>query len=151
MSGQTIKIIMSVALILGAGGYLLASTLDSPDTLTYFHGADEVLVAPDDFVGQRIRLGGHVEKGSIMQKPGTLEFQFEVKPVDKPGMLKFPEAVGKTIAVRYTGVVPDTFKDDAEVIVTGKLQPGGKLFVASELLAKCPSKYEAAEKNDNTY
>lgn len=151
MTGQSIKIILSVALILGAGGWLLADTLNNEDTLTYFHGADEVLVAPDQFVGQRIRMGGHVEKGSIMQKPGTLEFQFEVKPVDKPGMLKHPEALGKTVAVRYTGVVPDTFKDDAEVIVTGKLQPGGEMFIASELLAKCPSKYEAEEKNSGTY
>jgi cytochrome c-type biogenesis protein CcmE len=151
MTGQTTKIVLSVLVILGAGGYLLADTLDNPDTLTYFHGADVVIMKPTEFLGQRIRMGGHVEKDSIMQKPGTLEYQFEVKPVDKPGMLKHPEALGKTITVRYTGVVPDTFKDDAEVIVTGKLQPGGELFIGSELLAKCPSKYEAEEKNAGTY
>lgn len=151
MNGHTIKIVLSVLLILGAGGFLLADTLDNPDTLTYFHGADEVIVKPNEFIGQRIRLGGHVEKDSIMQKPATLDFQFEVKPVDKPGMLKHPEALGKTITVRYSGVVPDTFKDDAEVIVTGKLQPGGELFIASELLAKCPSKYEAEEKSAGEY
>ncbi len=151
MTGQTTKIVLSVLVILGAGGYLLADTLDNPDTLTYFHGADVIIVDPGTYVGQRIRMGGHVEKDSIMQKPGTLEYQFEVKPVDKPGMLKHPEALGKTITVRYKGIVPDTFKDDAEVIVTGKLQPGGELFIASELLAKCPSKYEAEEKNAGTY
>lgn len=151
MTGHTTKIVLSVLLILGAGGYLLADTLDNPDTLTYFHGADEVIVKPDAYVGQKIRLGGHVEKGSIMQKPGTLEFQFEVQPVNKPGMLKHPEALGKTIVVRYTGVVPDTFKDDAEVIVTGKLQADKQMFIASELLAKCPSKYEAEEKSSGTY
>ena len=46
--------------------------------------------------------------------------------------------------------MPDTFKDDAEVIVAGQVQPDGS-FEAQELIAKCPSKYEAAEKNQGTY
>ena len=40
------------------------------------------------------------------------------------------------------GVVPDTFKDGAEVVLTGELGPDG--FKASDITAKCPSKYEAA-------
>jgi cytochrome c-type biogenesis protein CcmE len=147
--GPAVKIVVSAALILGSGGYLLAESLKDPDTLTYFHGADVVIAQPDQFKQQRIRMGGHVAKGSIMQKPGTLEYQFEVEPV--AAMAKFPEALGKTVTVRYTGVVPDTFKDDAEVIVAGKLAPNGAVFEANELVAKCPSKYEAAEKNSKTY
>jgi cytochrome c-type biogenesis protein CcmE len=42
--------------------------------------------------------------------------------------------------------VPDTFLDDAEVVVTGRLTPEG--FMATEMTAKCPSKYE--EKPDLT-
>ena len=147
--GPTVKIAMSAAIILGSGGYLLAESLQDPDTLTYFHGADVVIAQPDQFQHQRIRMGGHVAKGSIMQKPGTLEYQFEVEPV--AAMAKFPEALGKTVTVRYTGIVPDTFKDDAEVIVAGKLAGDKMVFVANELVAKCPSKYEAAEKNEKTY
>ena len=41
-------------------------------------------------------------------------------------------------------MVPDTFKHGAEVVVTGRVRDDGT-FDASELLAKCPSKYEAAE------
>ena len=152
MSGQTIKIIASVIVIGGAATYLLADTLMAdPDALTYFHTADEVLVNPDQFKGQKIRVGGYVQKGSILQKPGTLEYQFEVMPIDKPGMLKHPEVKDQTITVRYTGIVPDTFKDDAEVIVAGNLVPAGDMFVAQELVAKCPSKYEAEEKSAGTY
>lgn len=143
-----IKILISAAIIIGAGGYLLADTLAEPEVLTYFQSADVVIVNNKDFLGQRIRMGGHVKKDSILQKKGTLEYQFEVQPV--LGMLKYPEAKDKTITVRYTGVVPDTFKDDAEVIVTGSVQPDGS-FTAKELVAKCPSKYEAEQKNQGTY
>ncbi|MBK6684314.1 MAG: cytochrome c maturation protein CcmE [Deltaproteobacteria bacterium] len=143
-----IKILLSATIIVGAGGYLLADTMAEPEVLTYFQPADVVIVNQKDFLGQRIRMGGHVAKDSILLKKGTLEYQFEVKPV--LGMMKFPEAKDKTITVRYTGVVPDTFKDDAEVIVTGMVQPDGS-FVAKELLAKCPSKYEAEQKNQGTY
>jgi cytochrome c-type biogenesis protein CcmE len=65
-------------------------------------------------------------------------------------MLKYPEAMGKTITVRYAGIVPDTFKDDAEVIVSGSVKGDGT-FVAKDLIAKCPSKYEAKSKAEGTY
>ncbi|MCK6549492.1 cytochrome c maturation protein CcmE [Myxococcota bacterium] len=146
--GSTIKIIVSLFIIGGAAAYLLASTMVSGDSLTYFHSADEVIAKPADFKDQRIRLGGKVEKGSILQKKGTLEYRFEVEPI--PGMMKHPESAGKSITVAFTGIVPDTFKDDADVIVTGKLGADGT-FQGTELIAKCPSKYEAADKNKGTY
>lgn len=148
MGSQTIKIALSVALIAGAVSWLMADTLARDEVLTYFHGADAVLAKADDLEGKRIRLGGHVVKGSILQKPGTLEYQFQVKPVRE--MLKYPEQADGAVTVRYEGIVPDTFKDDAEVIVTGVLGDD-RLFRGSELVAKCPSKYEAEEKNRGTY
>jgi cytochrome c-type biogenesis protein CcmE len=148
MRSQTIKILLSVLVITGAAGYLIADTLFATDALTYFHGADEVLEDPEAFKGRRIRLGGFVEEGSIGQKPGTLEYQFDVKPV--AAMMKHPEMREKSLTVRYTGIVPDTFKDESEVIVTGVLRNDG-IFEGQELIAKCPSKYEAEEKNAGTY
>lgn len=148
MGNQTIKIVLSVILLGGAIAYLVADTLAKDNVLTYFHGADVVLAKSDEMRGQRIRMGGHVVKDSILQKPGTLEYQFEVKPV--PGMSKHPEYNEKSVTVRFNGIVPDTFKDDAEVIVTGILNDKD-VFQGSELIAKCPSKYEAEEKNKGTY
>lgn len=148
MGNQTIKIVLSVVVLGGALAWLLAGSLANPDSLTYFHGADAVLAKADELKGQRIRMGGHVVKGSIMQKPGTLEYQFQVKPI--PKMVKHPENRDSVVTVRYEGVVPDTFKDDAEVIVTGMLGPN-QLFTGSQLMAKCPSKYEAGEKNAGEY
>jgi cytochrome c-type biogenesis protein CcmE len=48
------------------------------------------------------------------------------------------------VAVRYTGVVPDTFKNGAEVVVKGRLGPDGFQVDPDGIMAKCPSKYEAS-------
>ncbi|MEM1025555.1 MAG: cytochrome c maturation protein CcmE [Myxococcota bacterium] len=142
------KAIVSGLVIAGAAVYLLADTLFATDALTYFHPVDEVLAEPTDFVDRRIRIGGHVVPGSIAQRPGTLDYHFRVRPI--PEMAKRPEMVGHTMPVMFSGIVPDTFEDDAEVIVTGRLTANGT-FEGQELVAKCPSKYEADAKNAGTY
>lgn len=146
--GPTVKIILSLLVIGGAATYLLASTMATGDSLTYFHNADDVIAEPQTLKGQKIRVGGFVEKGSILQKKGTLEYRFEVRPVEE--MIKHASARGKTMTVAYTGIVPDTFKDDAQVIVGGKIADDGT-FAATDLVAKCPSKYEAVEKGQGKY
>lgn len=150
MSSTKIKILLSVFVIVGASAYVLGDTLFAEDAehLTYFHNADVVLAEAQAMTGKRIRMGGHVEKGSIFQKKGTLEYQFDVRPV--LAMVTHQDVAEKTLTVRYKGTVPDTFKDDAEVIVGGALGTDG-VFEAKELIAKCPSKYEAAEKQAGTY
>jgi len=50
---------------------------------------------------------------------------------------------GKVLPVRYTGVVPDTFKDGAEVVLKGRLGPDGFSVDKDGVMAKCPSKYNA--------
>ena len=52
---------------------------------------------------------------------------------------------GKRLPVSYVGTdpLPDTFKDGAQCLVEGKVQPDGR-FVAETVQAKCASKYEAA-------
>jgi cytochrome c-type biogenesis protein CcmE len=145
---SALKKVLFGLVILGSAGYLLADSLFATDALTYFHSADEVLANPQNFQDQRIRLGGHVRAGSIAQRPGTLDYYFEVEPI--PEMAKHPEFLASAVSVRFSGIVPDTFEDDAEVIVTGQLAEDGT-FHGQELLAKCPSKYEAAVKNAGTY
>ena len=141
-----IKIGASAAIIVAAVGYLLQSSMS--EQIEYFRPADEVIATMATLKGQKMRMGGKVKKDSIFTKPGTLEYQFEVYPI--PGMVKHPDALDKTVTVRFTGVVPDTVKDAAQVIVSGKLGDDG-VFQANDLLAKCPSKYEAAEKNQGKY
>ncbi len=47
------------------------------------------------------------------------------------------------LKVSYSGIIPDTFKDDAQVVVTGTFDRNQNTFVANEMLAKCPSKYQS--------
>ncbi len=50
---------------------------------------------------------------------------------------------GASMKVKYNGIVPDTFKEDSEVVVEGAWDSASGEFEASVLLAKCPSKYES--------
>ena len=54
---------------------------------------------------------------------------------------------GKVIRAYYTGIVPDTFKEDAEVVLKGRLASDGSFHVDKDgVMAKCPSKYEPQAK-----
>jgi cytochrome c-type biogenesis protein CcmE len=131
MSMKLLKIVLTVVVVGGGLGLLVAQSLG--ENLEYYKQVDEVMASPAAWKGKRLKLGGHVLKGSIFNKQGTLEYVFTV------------ERNGKSVQVHYTGIVPDTFKDDAEVVVAGKLGDDG-VFEAHEVIAKCPSKYEAARK-----
>ena len=57
---------------------------------------------------------------------------------------------GQVMEARYTGVVPDTFRDrpgeEAEVVLKGHVTSNGFDVEPNGIMAKCPSKYEAAKK-----
>ena len=59
------------------------------------------------------------------------------------------EGEAQRIPVSYEGPLPDVFKEGGEVVATGRFNAGG-LFVASEVTAKCPSKYEAGSISEET-
>jgi cytochrome c-type biogenesis protein CcmE len=124
MKHKAIKIgLTSLVLLLSFGG-LLWSTL-SEETQYYKH-VDEVMAAPAQWEGKRLQMHGFAK--SVMQKPGTLEYAFQV------------ESNGQTVWAQYTGIAPDTFKNDSEVVLEGQLN--GEIFHAERIIAKCPSKYE---------
>lgn len=52
------------------------------------------------------------------------------------------EDATKTVEILYKGVVPDTFKDGREIVVTGKMEGGTFVAKRDTLLTKCPSKFE---------
>jgi cytochrome c-type biogenesis protein CcmE len=80
------------------------------------------------------RVNGKVAPGTIDRVDNGRRVTFTIK--DKDG--------GATLPVNYTGIIPDTFVDDADVVVEGVRKPDG-VFEATTLLAKCPSKYESAD------
>jgi cytochrome c-type biogenesis protein CcmE len=53
---------------------------------------------------------------------------------------------GKVVRAYYTGIVPDTFKADSEVVLKGRLAADGSFHVDKDgVMAKCPSKYDPAK------
>ena len=129
MSTKTAKIGATTLVLLTAFGVLLYTTMG--ESMQYYKYVDEVVVDPQPWHGKKLQVHGNVVPGSRMMKPASLDYAFEL------------QRNGKTIKAFYTGVVPDTFKDDAEVVLTGELKPDGT-FHATEMTAKCPSKYEEA-------
>jgi cytochrome c-type biogenesis protein CcmE len=129
MSAKTVKIGTTFLVIALALAGLMYTTLS--EGTEYYKHVDEVMVNPQAWEGKRLQLHGHVVEGSIMQRPNTLDYKFKV------------QNNGKIVQARYTGVVPDTFKDDSEVVLKGRLGPDGFAVDPNGVMAKCPSKYNA--------
>jgi cytochrome c-type biogenesis protein CcmE len=100
------------------------------DTIVFFHTPTEIAekhIAP----GQRIRLGGLVAEGSVKRGAGT-NVQFAVTDLTT------------TIAVSYTGILPDLFREGQGVVAEGKLDASHH-FVADTVLAKHDENYMPPE------
>jgi cytochrome c-type biogenesis protein CcmE len=130
MSKKTTKIGMTGLVLLLALGGLFYTTLS--EGTEYYKHVDEVMRQPDQWYGKRLQLHGFVEKGSILVKRDTLDYKFTI------------HSNGATVPATYRGIVPDTFKSDAEVVVKGTLGPNGFSVEPNGVMAKCPSKYEAS-------
>jgi len=131
------KVIVSGVLVLGGGGFLVYSSLDDAQ---YYEMVDKVAAAPDKYVDKDLKLHGFVLPGSIKDE-GT-----ENGRMIRSFVL---EKDGSRISIRYDGVKVDNLKDRAEVVAQGHLLRigDGLEFQASELMAKCPSKYQGASSN----
>lgn len=84
--------------------------------------------------GQRIRLGGLVEKGTVERSQGaTVAFSVTDNQKD--------------VKVTYTGILPDLFREGQGVITEGSFGPDG-IFVADSVLAKHDETYMPKEVAD---
>lgn len=124
------KFIIGAVLIGGTVGFLMTSGIK--ETGVYFVTPSELAtkVAADPSIHNvGVKMGARVVHGSIQRDVGSQTITFEVTD----GRQTYP--------VVYRGLAPDTFTDDVEVVVEGRLSPDG-VFRATTLLAKCGSRYE---------
>ena len=126
MTGKPLKILLTVAVVVLALSGLLFATFR--EETQYYKHVDEVMSDADAWHGKRLQLHGYVS--AIERKRNSLEYRFNV------------ESNGKVVQARYTGIVPDTFKEGSEVVLKGKLSPDGFDVERNGVMAKCPSKYE---------
>jgi cytochrome c-type biogenesis protein CcmE len=85
--------------------------------------------------GDRVKVGGAVVAGSWNKQSNPMKFTIREEG-DTGG-------TGATLKVVYSGAAPNTFGDGVVAIVTGQLDAKG-VVQASEMITKCPSKYQSA-------
>jgi cytochrome c-type biogenesis protein CcmE len=123
------KIGVTIAIVVGGIGYMIFTTVSSGEALEYYKHVQEVMKEPAAWQGKRLQLHGNVVQGTVVKKPGSLDFRFGL------------HRGGEWIDVAYSGLMPDSFKDCGEAVVKGKLS-GNRTFTAESISAKCPSKYD---------
>src|SRR5262249_47301070 len=101
----------------------------------YAAPVEQILASPAKYVGRKVRIDGQLVPGSLEKRDQPCEYRFRVSG----------QTPAQQLPVRYaTCVVPDTFRDrpegGVEVTVEGALAQGGT-FEATQLMAKCASKY----------
>ena len=139
MTQKYIKIAATVVVLVGALAGLLWSTLR--EGTEYFKNIDEVVSNRPAWEGKKLQLHGYVVPGTWVQRPNSLEYRFKVQ--NNPAR---QSSQGGVVDASYTGILPDTFKDEAEVVLKGKFGPEGFHVEPNGVMAKCPSKYEARKK-----
>ena len=129
----------AIALLLGWYGM---SQIDDGLSFQYFQDLDAFHEKAGDMVGRSARVHGYVAEQSIERDLEGKRVRFAVQ--NTPPHAGGP--VGETLAVVYDSLeTPDLFKDGAEVVVEGQLvmARGSQVFEANNVMAKCPSKFEA--------
>lgn len=124
-------ILAGLGLTVGLVLYALRSNIDlfyTPGEILYGKGAEQT--KPE--IGQRLRLGGMVQTGSVVRDPQSLKVRFRVYDL---------RAV---VTVEYQGILPDLFREEQSVVVQGALQTPD-LIVAKEVLAKHDENYMPPE------
>ena len=140
------KIVLTAAVALGGIAFVLRSSASAE---RYFHVEELLAKELPEWTGKELKVHGIVDAGSIVERIANQETQRTFVLQSK----------GKKIRVFSSGPKPDTFKDESEVVATGHLVPAAEMAAtaealkvaiesdmpyvvrASELMAKCPSKY----------
>ena len=129
MKHKAVKIgLSSLVLALTFGGLLYTTMAEGTE---YYKHVDEVMTQPEPWYGKKLQMHGFVVPDSIKRRPNSLDYIFQV------------QSNGYIVNASYTGVVPDTFKSDSEVVLKGVLSAEGFKTQPNGVMAKCPSKYEA--------
>ena len=107
------------------------------ETMVYYLTPAELMakVADDPtFTEVGVKVSGKVIPGTYQRVEGELLHRFEVRDLADESV---------TFPVEFRDALPDTFSEDTEVVLEGRMDAQG-VFQANTLLTKCGSRYEAA-------
>ena len=128
------KFALGAVLIVGSVGYLMAAGIRQ--TGQYFLTPSELaqrVSADPSFYDLGLKVGARVVPGTVTKEIATQTLSFRISD----GSATYP--------VTFHGLPPDTFNDSVEVVVEGRLKQDGVIY-ATNVLAKCGSRYEAVPK-----
>lgn len=111
-------------------GYLFYLSFSS--SVSYYVTVSEFFDKGTELYNTNLRVAGKVADSPISWDAEKLEMKFDISEG------------GDTMMVIYQGAKPDGFKSGANILVEGKYQ-SDEIFRASQLIMKCPSKYEPEE------
>ena len=149
-----VKLFIGGFIILAAVGFLIVSSTQA--SAQYFMTIDELGAKGPSMVDRNVTVSGAVMGDTIAYDPQKLSLTFTVANV--PGDNNEIEREGglakvlhqavidpsrSHLKIVYTGAKPDLLRNEAQAIMTGHLGADG-VFYATELLLKCPTKYEQA-------
>ena len=128
--GRLYFILFILACLAAAVGLALYALQDN---ISFFYSPMEIAKHPElSMPGHTFRLGGLVKKDTLKKRNDSLAISFTVTDTVKE------------IHVKYSGILPDLFREGQGVVATGSLNDKG-VFVATELLAKHDEKYMPPE------
>ncbi len=121
--GKRLTLIAGAMAVLGLAAGLMLFALR--DNIVFFYTPSE-LAKKQVAAGARLRIGGLVKEGTVVRSGRDVSFAITDKTSD--------------LAVSYTGLLPDLFREGQGVVVDGVLQPDGA-FRADSVLAKHDERY----------
>lgn len=127
---QRLYFIALGGLALATGIALILTAFE--DSIVFFYSPTEITqqtLKP----GQRIRIGGLVETGSVVKNGDTVAFTVT--------------DTAATLAVSYRGILPDLFREGQGIVAEGQMTTAG-IFEASDVLAKHDENYMPPEVAD---
>ncbi len=119
-------------LVAGAGVSITLVLMALNENINMFY-PPEAVAAGEAPVDAQIRAGGMVLDGSVARDPDSLDVSFVLT-----------DYVGSEFTVRYSGILPDLFREGQGIIVQGKLDRNG-IFEANQVLAKHDENYMPPE------
>ena len=124
---KRLTFVVVAMVLLGSAAALVLSAFR--DNIVFFYSPTEV-VEKKIADGQRIRIGGLVEEGSVQNQPGAIVV-FRLTDLNT------------AVPVRYKGLLPDLFREGQGIVAEGRLERGE--FRADEVLAKHDETYMPPE------
>ena len=130
MPSKSLKILLTTVVLFAAFSALLWTSMQ--DSMHYFKEVAEVAAAPAEWEGKPLKLHGYA--ANVLRHSKSLDWRFEITD-----SVENPTYVMNAV---YSGIVPDSFNNHADVVATGRLVGDTFHIDPDGIMAKCPSKYE---------